>query len=85
MVWLDRVKQVVELVYATIREPLSTVTLPLSVARLLAVPREKLFKMVGPTSLATGPAHPCFCTDRIPSFVCILMPSSGFNLQDIDS
>ncbi|KAK9916799.1 hypothetical protein WJX75_007161 [Coccomyxa subellipsoidea] len=39
------VKQVVELVYATIREPLSTVNLPLAVARLLAVPREKLFKM----------------------------------------
>ncbi len=42
-----RVKQIVELVYTTIREPISTFNLPLPVARLLAVPREKLFKMVG--------------------------------------
>lgn len=47
-----RVKQVVELVYATIREPLSTVNLPLAVARLLAVPREKLFKMVGAPNIS---------------------------------
>ncbi|EIE26745.1 NAD(P)-binding protein [Coccomyxa subellipsoidea C-169] len=39
------VKQIVELVYTTIREPISTFNLPLPVARLLAVPREKLFKM----------------------------------------
>lgn len=34
------------LVYTTIREPHYTVDLPLAVARLLAIPREKIYKTV---------------------------------------
>ena len=41
-----RVKQIVNLVYTTIREPHYTLDLPLAVARLLAIPREKIFKTV---------------------------------------
>ena len=41
-----RMKQVVELVYDTIREPMRTVSVPLALARLLAMPRERLFRTV---------------------------------------
>jgi hypothetical protein len=41
-----RLKQLVKLVYDTIREPHVTLPLPLALARLLAMPRERLYKMV---------------------------------------
>ncbi len=47
--WVYRVREIVELVFNTIREPISIVPLPLALARLLAIPREKLFKSVRTT------------------------------------
>ena len=41
-----RLKQIVQLVYDTIREPHVTLPVPVPVARLLAMPREKLFRTV---------------------------------------
>ncbi|BDA40605.1 NADH dehydrogenase [ubiquinone] 1 alpha subcomplex subunit [Coccomyxa sp. Obi] len=40
------VREIVELVFNTIREPISIVPIPLALARLLAIPREKLFKSI---------------------------------------
>ena len=36
----------VELVYDTIREPTRIVSVPMAIARLLAMPREQLFRRV---------------------------------------
>lgn len=41
-----RLKQIVKLVYDTIREPHVTLPVPLPIARLLAMPRERLFRTV---------------------------------------
>lgn len=38
----------VQLVYDTIREPMRIVDIPVPVAKLLAAPRERFFKRVGP-------------------------------------
>lgn len=43
-----RLKEMVDLVYDTIREPKRVVSIPVAVAKLLAAPRERFFKSVGP-------------------------------------
>ena len=54
-----RMKQVVELVYDTIREPTRIVSVPMALARLLAMPRERLFRTVrAPACLAARAVSP---------------------------
>ena len=48
-----RIKDIVELVFNTIREPYHSFSLPSSFAKLLATPREKLLKYVRPRVLIT--------------------------------
>ena len=45
---LCRIREMVELVYETIREPKRIVDVPVALGKLLAAPRERFFKSVGP-------------------------------------
>lgn len=45
---VGRIKEMVDLVYDTIREPKRIVDIPVGIGKLLAAPRERFFKSVGP-------------------------------------
>ena len=49
----------VELVYDTIREPKRIVDVPVPIAKLLAAPRERLYKSVGCQACALSHEHAC--------------------------
>lgn len=49
----------VELVYDTIREPKRIVDVPVPIAKLLAAPRERLFKSVGCQACTLSHEHAC--------------------------
>ena len=55
-------REVVELVYDTIREPTRIVSVPMALAKLLAMPRERLFRTVrGCPPRATRDTFPVGC------------------------
>ena len=50
-----RIKEMIELVFETIREPMRIVNVPVAIGKLLAAPRERFFKSV--RILRTHPQH----------------------------
>ncbi len=50
-----RIKEMIQLVFETIREPMRIVNVPVAIGKLLAAPRERFFKSV--RSLRTHSEH----------------------------